>query len=111
MALTQYAPGILQAAIGAPLADSGLRVVHTVQVGDQARPRWRPVQLLLSTCARGRQITAGEAGKPAKVRLRLLGLNADYRYLQPAAQRLGDGLHRHALLVHRVVDRARLRLL
>jgi hypothetical protein len=53
----------------------------------------------------------GEGGKPAKVRLSLFGLDADDRHLQPAAMRLGDGLHRHALLVHRVEDRARLRLL
>ena len=32
-------------------------------------------------------------------------------HLQPAAQRLGDGLHRHALFVDRVVDCARFRLL
>jgi hypothetical protein len=53
----------------------------------------------------------GETGKPAEVRLSLLRLDADHRHLQPAAQRLGDRLHRHALLVDRVVDRARLRLL
>ena len=51
-----------------------------------------------------------EAGEPAEVCLSLLGLDADHRHLQPTAMRLDDGLHRHALLVHRIVDRARFRL-
>jgi hypothetical protein len=44
----------LQAAAGAPLADSGLQVVHAIQIGDQARPGWLPVELLLCERARGR---------------------------------------------------------
>lgn len=35
--------GTLQAATGAPSANSGLRVVHAVQVGDQGRTGWLPV--------------------------------------------------------------------
>src|ERR1700733_991532 len=69
--------GTLQATTGAPSSDSDLRVVHAVQVGDQARPGWLPVQLLLRECAGGRHVTPGEVRKPAEVCLSLLGLDAD----------------------------------
>jgi len=86
--------GNLQAVTGAPSADSGLlvRVVHAVQGGDQARPGWLPVQLLLCESAGGRHIMPGEAGKPAEVCLSLLGLDADHRNHQPSAR--GRVLHR-----------------
>jgi hypothetical protein len=53
----------------------------------------------------------GEAGKPAEVRLSFLEPDADHRNLQPAAVRLDDGLHRHTLLVDRMVDLARVSFL
>ena len=59
-------------------ADSDIRVVHAVQVGDQPRPRWLPVQHSLRDRAGGRHIMPGEAGNPAEVRLRLLGLDANH---------------------------------
>ena len=66
---------MLRATAGVPLADSGLRVVHAVEVLDQARSRWLPVQLLLRERAGGRHIMVGEVGKPAEVCLRLLGVD------------------------------------
>jgi hypothetical protein len=51
----------------------------------------------------------GKAGKPAEVRISLFGLDANHRNLQPAGVCFDDSLHRHALLVDRVIDCARLR--
>jgi hypothetical protein len=59
---------------------STLRVVHAVQIVDQGRPRWLPVQFLLRKRAGGRHITPGEVAKPAEVCARLLGLDADHRH-------------------------------
>jgi hypothetical protein len=60
--------GTLQAATGAPSVDSGLRVVHAVEVGNQARARWLPVQLPLRNSARGREVLPHEVGEPAEMR-------------------------------------------
>src|ERR1700722_15046550 len=59
--------------------DLGLRVVHAVKIGYEARPGWLPVQLLLGKGAGGRHVMAGEVSKPSEVGLGLLGLDADYR--------------------------------
>jgi hypothetical protein len=73
------------------------RVVHAVQIGDQTRPSWLPVELLLRERAGGRHIVSGEADKSAEVRLGFLRLNADHRHLQPSSVRLDNGLQDAAL--------------
>src|ERR1700736_2878954 len=51
---------------GAPSSILGLRVVHSVQVGNQARPGRRPVELLPRQRAGGRHIAAQRKGQASR---------------------------------------------
>jgi hypothetical protein len=88
--------GTLQAATGSPSADSDLRVVHAAQ------SRWLPVQPLLRERAGGRHIMPAKRASQAKCASSSSGLMLTTGTFAHG-QRLGDGLHRHALLVDRVV--------
>jgi hypothetical protein len=86
---------------------SGLPIIPAVQVGDQTRSAWLPAQFLARDCAGPRHILSGEHTKPVEMRLGIFGLNADYRHLQPAAERRRNRRHRYSFFVDSVVDYTR----